>query len=158
MLASFQTAGKTTSERDFLNMNVSMGASSFAHSLSILLGTLSGPEALPGFKFYNNFSTPVTSMFNSGMLRKGSPSNSGGALVFSRSGSQPAGCYSTQRDHVEDAGPNTIRLIKSSTNLYFYFGFLIWLLQNLVWRVTIINHSKNNIGRVHCWDVSCCMG
>ena len=60
-----------------------MGASSVAHSLNILLGILFRPEALPGFKFCNNFSTPVTSMFNSGMLRKGSPSNSGGAVVFS---------------------------------------------------------------------------
>ena len=39
-------------------MRLSTGASSFDASFSILAGTISGPDALAGFRFWSSFSMP----------------------------------------------------------------------------------------------------
>ena len=58
MLASLQSFGRSPVSIDTLKIFCNIGASWTAHSLSILLGILSGPDDFDGLTFDSNFSSP----------------------------------------------------------------------------------------------------
>ena len=59
MLARFQSDGIFPQLSDFLIIIKRIGEINSLHSLSILLGILSGPAALCGFRFCNSLFMPV---------------------------------------------------------------------------------------------------
>ena len=62
MLACFQSDGIFPQLSDFLKIIKRIGEIKSLHSLSILLGILSGPAALCGFRFFNSLFMPVSVM------------------------------------------------------------------------------------------------
>ena len=62
MLACFHSDGILPQLSDFLKMIRRIGEITSLHSFSILLGILSGPAALCGFRLFSNFFMPVSVM------------------------------------------------------------------------------------------------
>ena len=62
MLACFQSDGIFPQLSDFLKIIKRIGEINSLHSLSILLGILSGPAALCYFRFFNSLFMPVSVM------------------------------------------------------------------------------------------------
>ena len=60
MLACFHSDGIVPQLSDFLKIIKRIGEINSLHSLSILLGILSGPAALCGFRFFSNLFMPVS--------------------------------------------------------------------------------------------------
>ena len=60
MLAGFHSDVILPQLSDFLKIIKRIGEINSLHSLSILLGILSGPAALCGFRFFNNLFMPVS--------------------------------------------------------------------------------------------------
>ena len=58
MLASLQSFGRSPVSIDTWKFFCNIGASWTAHSLSVLLGILSGPDEFDGLTFDSNFSSP----------------------------------------------------------------------------------------------------
>ena len=62
MLACFHSDGILPQLSDFLKMIRRIGEINSLHSFSILLGILSGPAALCGFRLFSNLFMPVSVM------------------------------------------------------------------------------------------------
>lgn len=73
MLASRQSSGHSPVSYDLVNICFKIGAHSAAVSLSTLLGSSSGPEALFGLRFLSNLQIPAVpkSMFAIGSIWEG---------------------------------------------------------------------------------------
>ena len=75
--AFLQSAGTSPCSRLLLKIIVNRGAISSASSFRILAGMESGPLALFGLTFRNNFVTPSSDIWSSFIGGKGSPTGSG---------------------------------------------------------------------------------
>ena len=64
MLACFHSDGILPQLSDFLKMIRRIGEITSLHSFSILLGILSGPAALCGFRLFSNFFMPVVDVLH----------------------------------------------------------------------------------------------
>ena len=68
MLACFHSDGILPQLSDFLKIIKRIGEINSLHSLSILLGILSGPAALCGFRFFSNLFMPISVMLGNSSL------------------------------------------------------------------------------------------
>ena len=83
MFAFNQSSGIRPVVKDWVNMTVGMGAISLAHSFNILVGMLSGPDALLGSRDSRSYRIPSHGMAMSGIEEYGAPLRVGMSIVFS---------------------------------------------------------------------------
>ena len=83
MLAFSQSFGICLDVRDWIKITVRIGAISFAQNFRILVGMLSGPDALLGSRVSRRFCTPSHETSISGIIGCGVLSQFGMSVVFS---------------------------------------------------------------------------